>query len=49
MRVSDPNPDQALAQLRQLLAGDLDYSVERGRPGVAGVVIDTSGGTLTVG
>jgi hypothetical protein len=49
MILSDPDPDQALAQLRRLLARDLDYAVERGRPGVAGVVIDTSGGTLTVG
>jgi hypothetical protein len=48
-RVSDPHPEQALAQLRRLLAGDLEYSVGRGRPGVAGVVIDASGGTLTIG
>jgi glyoxalase-like protein len=49
MILSDSDPDQALAQLRQLLAGDFDYAVERGRPGVAGIVIDASGGTLRVG
>lgn len=47
--LSDPCPDQALAQLRQLLADDLDYAVERGAPGVASIVIHTSAGTLTVG
>jgi hypothetical protein len=47
--LSDPYPDQARAQLRQLVADDLDYAVERGRPGVAGIVIDTSAGTLAVG
>jgi hypothetical protein len=44
--LSDPDPEAPLANLRRLLADDLDYSVEQGPPGVLEIALDTPGGPL---
>jgi Glyoxalase-like domain len=44
--LSDPAPEAALSNLGRLLAEDLDYSVEKGPPGVLEIVLDTPAGPL---
>lgn len=48
IRLSDPEPEVASARLHAVLGEDLDWSVERGQPGVRAVVLDTQTGPLTV-
>jgi hypothetical protein len=46
--LSDPDPEGARADLARLLATDLDYSVEKGPPGVLEITLDTPAGPLRV-
>jgi hypothetical protein len=46
LRLSEPAPDQAMAQLRPILHQDIEYSVQSGEPGIAEVVLDTPTGPL---
>ena len=46
--LSDPDPDAVAPVLRTLLADDLDYSVERGRPGVSRLVLETASGSQVI-
>jgi hypothetical protein len=48
LRVSDPDPDQAMARLGQILGQDFEYTVERGQPGLTEVVLETPAGPLTI-
>jgi hypothetical protein len=48
LRLSDPDPDQAMARLRPILGQDFEYTVRSGQPGLAEVVLETPAGPLTL-
>jgi hypothetical protein len=46
--LTDPDPESARSRLRDVLADDLVYEVERGEPGVSAIVLDTEDGEIVL-